>query len=77
MARLIEAEIPDFGRAAEPPQWRLGREGYQARLDRVRERMERHGWTHLIVYGDREHFANLGGSPGLTRGLRRPCWWLG
>jgi len=59
MARLIEAEIPDFGRAAEPPQWRLGREGYQARLDRVRERMERHGWTHLIVYGDREHFANL------------------
>ncbi len=59
MARLIEAEIPDFGRASEPPQWRLGREGYQARLDRVRERMERHGWTHLVVYGDREHFANL------------------
>jgi Xaa-Pro aminopeptidase len=59
MARLIETRIPDFGRAAEPPQWRLGRDGYRARLDRVRERMERHGWTHLIVYGDREHFANL------------------
>jgi Xaa-Pro aminopeptidase len=56
---LIETQVPDFGRAAEPPQWRLSREAYQSRLDAVRVRMDRRGWTHLIVYGDREHFANL------------------
>ena len=59
MAKLIELELPDFGRAAEPPPWRLSREAYQARLDTIRARMDRRGWTHLIVYGDREHFANL------------------
>lgn len=59
MARLIETQIPDFGRAVDPPQWRLSREHYQSRLGAVRERMQRKGWTHLIVYGDREHFANL------------------
>lgn len=59
MARLIETQIPDFGRAAEPPQWRLDAEGYSRRLEAVRERMDRKGWTHLVVYGDREHFANL------------------
>lgn len=59
MARLIETQVPDFGRAAEPPPWRLSREGYEARLNSIRARMDRLGWTHLIVYGDREHFANL------------------
>jgi len=59
MARLIEMRVPDFGRAVEPPPWRLSPEQYQARIEAVRERMERLGWTHLIVYGDREHFANL------------------
>lgn len=59
MARLIQTQVPDFGRATEPPPWRLSREQYQARLDNVRERMERKRWTHLVVYGDREHFANL------------------
>jgi hypothetical protein len=59
MAKLIETQVPDFGRAAEPPPWRLSREAYQHRLDRLRESMDRRGWTHLVVYGDREHFANL------------------
>lgn len=59
MARLIETQVPLFGSASEPPPWRLSREAYQRRLDLLRDQMDRRGWTHLVVYGDREHFANL------------------
>lgn len=31
----------------------------EARLQRCRKEMENHGLSHLVVYGDREHFANL------------------
>lgn len=58
-ARLIEIEWPEFGGAAEPPAWRVSREEYHARLERLRREMERRGLTHFAVYGDREHFANL------------------
>lgn len=33
-------------------------EVYQERMKRVRELMQQSGLTHVIVYGDREHFAN-------------------
>jgi len=55
--RLTEIDWPDFGRAQEAPSPTLGE--LQTRLGRVREQMERRGLTHLVVYGDREHFANL------------------
>ena len=32
---------------------------FQARLDATRAVMARHGLTRLVIYGDREHFANL------------------
>ena len=31
---------------------------YQERVAQLRELMEENGFTHVIVYGDREHFAN-------------------
>ena len=33
-------------------------ETYAERLSSLRERMEQNGFSHVIVYGDREHFAN-------------------
>jgi Xaa-Pro aminopeptidase len=56
--RLIETEWPDFGpeplaAPLVPP------EEFAARLDQLRGRMNERRLTHLLVYGDREHFANL------------------
>ena len=34
-------------------------EELSCRITRCREMMEQRGLTHLLVYGDREHFANL------------------
>ena len=48
---------PDFGLAAAPPPTASAE--YQSRIDATREAMARRGFTHLAVYGDREHFANL------------------
>lgn len=58
-ARVIEIEWPEFGRAADPPGWRVSRDEYARRLSRLRERMEAEGLTHFVIYGDREHFASL------------------
>ena len=55
--RLIETEWPEFGRCPSPPQQPLSE--FRRRIDHAMERMERSGLTHLVVYGDREHFANL------------------
>ncbi len=57
MFELIEIDYPDFGQAAEPPVFAL--EDYVPRLERVRERMRETALSHLLVYGDREHLANL------------------
>ena len=56
--RLIETEWPDFGPEplAAPP---VPPQECAARLDRLRARMEERRLSHLLVYGDREHFANL------------------
>ncbi len=58
-ARLIETDWPGFGAAAEPPGWRVSRDEYARRLSRLRERMAAARLTHFVIYGDREHFANL------------------
>ncbi|WP_321474515.1 hypothetical protein [uncultured Paludibaculum sp.] len=58
-ARLIELDWPEYGLAAEPPSWRQPLAVYRRRLAVVEETMAREGLTHLAVYGDREHFANL------------------
>ncbi len=55
--KLVEIDWPDFGAAKEPPGTTL--DEFRARLESAREQMEARGYTHLVVYGDREHFANL------------------
>lgn len=54
---LLKTAWPEFGRCAPPPRAPAG--AYAARLNSARGAMERLGLTHLVVYGDREHFANL------------------
>jgi Xaa-Pro aminopeptidase len=56
-ARLTTVELPDFGRPASMPE--IPPSLFAARLERLRERMERHGYDRLVVYADREHSANL------------------
>ena len=55
--RLIEIEWPVFG-ACEPPA-RASVAEFESRIEAARAAMDRLGLTHLVVYGDREHFANL------------------
>ena len=55
--RLIETAWPEFAIAGEPPATPV--EEFQFRIDTLRSRMEELRLSHLVVYGDREHFANL------------------
>jgi Xaa-Pro aminopeptidase len=55
--RLIEIDWPEFGDAACPP--RRGSSEYQNRIASLRQHMEERKLTHAVIYGDREHFANL------------------
>jgi hypothetical protein len=55
--RLIEIDWPEFGLAACPPPPSTSE--LEARIDNLRARMEESKITHAVVYGDREHFANL------------------
>jgi len=54
---LIEIEWPEFGEGGPPPRPTL--EEFEGRIDAARSAMEMAALTHLVVYGDREHFANL------------------
>ncbi len=56
-ATLIEIEWPEFGAGEKPASISLAE--YKARLEMVRVAMKADGLSHLLVYGDREHFANL------------------
>jgi hypothetical protein len=56
-ARLAEVGLPDFGRPTATPEIRA--EVYAARLEQLRERMERRRYDRIVVYADREHSANL------------------
>jgi Xaa-Pro aminopeptidase len=55
--RLIEIDWPDFGVPAVPP--RISRSDLAARLVAIRAGMDRRGLDALVLYGDREHSANL------------------
>jgi Xaa-Pro aminopeptidase len=56
-ASLTPVDLPDFGRPASMPE--IPASLFAARLERLRERMERQGYDRLVVYADREHSANL------------------
>ena len=55
--RLISTAWPEFGPAAQAPVFTAA--DFHTRLAATRQAMESAGLTHLAVYGDREHCANL------------------
>jgi Xaa-Pro aminopeptidase len=56
-ARLAEVSLPDFGMPDAAPE--IPAAIYGDRLERLRARMDEHGYDRLVVYADREHSANL------------------
>lgn len=56
-ATLTTVALPDFGDPVLEP--RLGRDIYEARLARLRAAMANHRHDALVIYGDREHSANI------------------
>ena len=55
--RVAKVELPEFGMPDEMPQ--IPDAIYRDRLDRLQQRAGERGYDRLIVYGDREHSANL------------------
>ena len=56
-ARLAEIAPPDCGMPATEPL--LPASVYVDRLERLRSAMEARGYDHIVVWGDREHSANI------------------
>ncbi|MBI3733646.1 MAG: aminopeptidase P family N-terminal domain-containing protein [Chloroflexi bacterium] len=54
---LAELQLPEFGLPTVEPQ--IPAEEYATRIEDARKRMRRARLDALIIYGDREHFANL------------------
>jgi hypothetical protein len=61
--RLIEIEWPVFGGCEPPAQANVAE--FESRIEAARAAMDKLRLTHLIIYGDREHFANLAWLTGL------------
>jgi hypothetical protein len=59
-SKLIEINWPEFGDAA-PVSYAESASAveYQSRIDKALSKMAEWNLTHLVVYGDREHAANL------------------
>ena len=55
--RIIQIGWPEFGQAVYPPPPRAPE--LEKRVNALRAMMGERNLTHLVVYGDREHFANL------------------
>ncbi len=55
--KLIEIDWPEFGTAKRPFPPTLSE--FEQRIQATQTAMSQNGFTHLIIYGDREHFANL------------------
>ena len=58
-------EVPEFTK-----------EDYEERIGKVNRICEERGYTHLIVYGDREHFSNIHYLSVWIQDLRKLCWFL-
>jgi hypothetical protein len=56
--QLIDIEWPEFG-LPEVSATAIGHAEYEQRIEKARAGMRELGLTHLVVYGDREHSANL------------------
>ncbi len=60
--RLATVTLPDFGDPIAEPQ--LTRATYESRLQRLRARMNAAGFSAIVIYGDREHMANISWATG-------------
>ena len=56
-AELSEIPLPDFGTPTREPT--IPPEIYLNRIERLREKARGHGYDSFVVYGDREHYANI------------------
>src|SRR6476659_2801344 len=56
-AELITLNLPEFGLPNVEPA--IPAKVYRERMTSFRQRMQAEGYDVAIVYGDREHFANL------------------
>jgi hypothetical protein len=61
-AQLVSVSLPDFGAPTVEPQ--LGRAIYEKRHKRLTKAMKRAGYDALVIYGDREHVANISWASG-------------
>ena len=55
--RLIEFDWPHYSMPQAPA--RPSRDSLLANLATIRAAMDKRGYTHLVVYADREHFGNM------------------
>ena len=65
---LAEIDLPEFGEPTVEPQFPAAT--YGARLDTLLARARAAGWDAIVVYGDREHLANVALSHRLRPALR-------
>jgi Creatinase/Prolidase N-terminal domain len=61
-ARLATVALPDFGSPTVEPT--LGRAHYAARHKRLLKAMKKAGYDAVVIYGDREHVANISWASG-------------
>ena len=61
-AVLTSIELPDFGLPTVEPE--LGPGLYRARIERLRARLRSAGLDACVIYGDREHVANISWASG-------------
>ena len=73
--RLIEVEWPTFGECLPPA--RPSAAEFLLRIDATLEAMDGLGLTHLVVYGDREHFANMAWLTGFDPRFEEAVFLIG
>ena len=61
-AILTGIELPDFGDPDFEPT--LGRAVYEARIARLEQRLRDSSLDAMVIYGDREHVANISWATG-------------
>ena len=58
MIELVKAHEL-FMEEVSMPILELSREDYEQRIARLVERIQKRDLTHMVIYGDREHFSNV------------------
>jgi hypothetical protein len=61
-ARLAEIHLPEIGDATTEPA--LPRRVFDGRISRLRQRIAEAGFDAVVIYGDREHVANIAWTTG-------------